>query len=737
MRQTIRHLLAVVALLCAAINIQPAAAEVPLGGFIPFVGIGLTRSFKPDSNDTFFMADPRSTYFGTPMGPNGNTANPYFDVALLDTGAATHILTQAAAATNAFGIRVPFSGEPDGFGGTNIQPIFGANGQIDLTITDPLGVFAAGMSQRTSNGGPLTMNTAAMRGQTSVAILEAPASWELPNIIGLPMAAQHGIVIRNSQPQVFAFNNGTTTRTLRTPDISLIPLGTGGQQGIARRTNLRLEPSSSFIAGPVYIQNLDITTFKFTENPLSPTVVDSGGLYLDVDITNDGNSLQDKRILFDTGADLTVFSEVFAASLGLDILLKTPDFHLEVEGAGGLASGVPGYYVEQLKIDAVGGPIILNHVPVAVLDVPNPNSPANVIDAILGMHLFADRDLVIDASPAAAGSGVPPRLYISDPITESHAWSAPGTTGTWATAANWSAAGTPGTLWVTTVKNTTASDKSAVVAANSQVYQVAVSATSTGRMIVDIQSGATLTTFGETRIDNGGTVVIQAGGKLDSQTVNIYGGTLAGKGSIFVGSGPVNGVVRNLAGQIAPGTLADPFGKLTITGDLSNLDQGKLSFDLGGLTPISQYDQISVDRSAFLGGTLEVSLNGFSPSVNDSFTLITAGKSVVGQFQLLMLPSSFTWNVAYNASNVVLTVTGIGTPGDFNNDGKVDGADYVVWRKTGGTPQQYQDWRSHFGAGPGSGGSIGGNAVPEPSTCLLAMLITCGLTLTRPARSAA
>jgi len=37
------------------------------------------------------------------------------------------------------------------------------------------------------------------------------------------------------------------------------------------------------------------------------------------------------------------------------------------------------------------------------------------------------------------------------------------------------------------------------------------------------------------------------------------------------------------------------------------------------------------------------------------------------------------------------------TNGDFNLDGKVDAADYVVWRKNGGTPNQYNDWRRNFG----------------------------------------
>jgi hypothetical protein len=69
--------------------------------------------------------------------------------------------------------------------------------------------------------------------------------------------------------------------------------------------------------------------------------------------------------------------------------------------------------------------------------------------------------------------------------------------------------------------------------------------------------------------------------------------------------------------------------------------------------------------------------------------------------------------------------------GDYNSDGNVDAADYVVWRKTNINGQQgYTDWRTNFGATGTSGGTgtlltgfvryispgVGaGAAVPEPA----------------------
>jgi hypothetical protein len=61
----------------------------------------------------------------------------------------------------------------------------------------------------------------------------------------------------------------------------------------------------------------------------------------------------------------------------------------------------------------------------------------------------------------------------------------------------------------------------------------------------------------------------------------------------------------------------------------------------------------------------------------------------------------------------------VGTPGDYNNDGKVNAADYVLWRKNPtafGGPGGYNVWRQNFGNPPGSGSSLGGGAVLEPTS---------------------
>jgi hypothetical protein len=91
--------------------------------------------------------------------------------------------------------------------------------------------------------------------------------------------------------------------------------------------------------------------------------------------------------------------------------------------------------------------------------------------------------------------------------------------------------------------------------------------------------------------------------------------------------------------------------------------------------------------------------------------------------------------VIYNPQSVVLTIAAAALPGDFNGNGGVDAADYVVWRKGLGTTytqNDYNIWRAHFGqtSGGGAGASVNA-AVPEPATLLLLMFAAAGWCLWR------
>src|SRR5262249_23640652 len=89
-------------------------------------------------------------------------------------------------------------------------------------------------------------------------------------------------------------------------------------------------------------------------------------------------------------------------------------------------------------------------------------------------------------------------------------------------------------------------------------------------------------------------------------------------------------------------------------------------------------------------------------------------------------------DVYYNPNFALIAGTAAaGVTGDYNNDGVVNAADYVLWRKGGPLqndptpgvqPGDYDVWRAHFGQTPGAGSSLSAGAVPEPTSAFLAAL---------------
>jgi hypothetical protein len=87
-------------------------------------------------------------------------------------------------------------------------------------------------------------------------------------------------------------------------------------------------------------------------------------------------------------------------------------------------------------------------------------------------------------------------------------------------------------------------------------------------------------------------------------------------------------------------------------------------------------------------------------------------------------------DVYYNP-NFALIAGSPGVTGDYNNNGVVDAADYVLWRKgstlqndptAGVQPGDYDVWRAQFGKPPGAGSSLTVGAIPEPGAALLIAL---------------
>ncbi|HEX9832108.1 MAG TPA: endo-1,4-beta-xylanase, partial [Mycobacterium sp.] len=137
---------------------------------------------------------------------------------------------------------------------------------------------------------------------------------------------------------------------------------------------------------------------------------------------------------------------------------------------------------------------------------------------------------------------------------------------------------------------------------------------------------------------------------------------------------------------------------------------------------------------------------------NDWWTDTEGNSDESGEYLIRAFKGEYEITVVHNGVDYVVPVVvnddmsinvslpfSIGLTGDYNDDGLVDAADYVVWRKFAGTmtdlpndngivgpvgAEHYNLWRANFGnSAPGSGAAFqtGVLPVPEPTSALLAI----------------
>jgi hypothetical protein len=194
----------------------------------------------------------------------------------------------------------------------------------------------------------------------------------------------------------------------------------------------------------------------------------------------------------------------------------------------------------------------------------------------------------------------------------------------------------------------------------------------------------------------------------------------------------------------------------TVSANAGNvLDLSSLTFNLaaGGGSPGDRtYDiRTSLDNFA-------TSLTGLAPinTIRPAFAPISVDLTAA-QFQNLASPITFqfrwftpTFNQNTDWDDITVNGTVVAGPqpvaGDYNGNGIVDAADYVVWRNTLGSTSDlrangdntgasanvvdqadYTFWRAHFGnSGSGSGLVLSGQ-VPEPGSIALGVLGVAGI----------
>jgi autotransporter-associated beta strand protein len=257
-----------------------------------------------------------------------------------------------------------------------------------------------------------------------------------------------------------------------------------------------------------------------------------------------------------------------------------------------------------------------------------------------------------------------------------------------------------------------------------------------------VDSGGLLQTGGGTTIELNGGLLVNNG--------NVTGTTDVNFGSLAKGTGTYGLVNVSQGGIFAPGNSPGIVTAAAVDFDNSPVSSGAptLQIELAGTTPGSQYDQLHVTGLLSLGGALNVVLDSpFVPAAGNSFDILDWG-TLAGTFSSISLPSltgGHTWNTSQLYTTGVLSVVAPGIPGDYNNNGIVDAADYTVWRDHLGqtfallnrsaantgliSTADYDVWKSDFGnhSGSGAGATAG---VPEPPSLLL---IAIGFSLLRSA----
>jgi hypothetical protein len=165
--------------------------------------------------------------------------------------------------------------------------------------------------------------------------------------------------------------------------------------------------------------------------------------------------------------------------------------------------------------------------------------------------------------------------------------------------------------------------------------------------------------------------------------------------------------------------LGNSPGQTTGT-DYEQLASGVLEIEVGGLG-LADYDRMTLSGVAQLGGELDVALlGGFSPVLNDMFTILSATGGILGSFaaedfSAASLGPGLAWDVLYNPTNVQLQVV---ADADLDGDGDVDGSDFLALQRT--NPSLIPQWEAQFGSVPASAAAVASvTSVPEPTAIVL------------------
>jgi hypothetical protein len=357
----------------------------------PVISLAITvTDLRQDDTDWFATAE--AGVSGSAL--TGATTNVIFGY--LDSGSSTHLVDYPDAL--AMGLQ-------DSFIGDNSFPVSGVDGvQVDLDISVPVGFFAQGMQDLDAVGQP---QPALMFGQGNFAagvnsLDNYNAGINPPTLIGAPFLFFFPAYIQNSQPvQSSVLGNSVSSPSVTfygDPQDPQIP-------ALTHTIFLQTRPTGA--VSVTYLLLLD-------EFPFVPSTMLLGDLSSALYFTassmafQEGTYTSSGAMLVDTGAQITLLSEIAAAELNLD--LQHPDFTVEVQGLVNTITA-PGFYIDSASVPALGGAVTWTNVPVIIVNVASPEG--GTLYGIFGSNLTARRDLVFN------GAASTPYLSVTDPIVPS------------------------------------------------------------------------------------------------------------------------------------------------------------------------------------------------------------------------------------------------------------------------------------------------------------------------------
>lgn len=237
-------------------------------------------------------------------------------------------------------------------------------------------------------------------------------------------------------------------------------------------------------------------------------------------------------------------------------------------------------------------------------------------------------------------------------------------------------------------------------------------------------SGGSVVANNPITVSGNGADINLSGGTFTADTVREAAGgdlNLSGAGRLAINH--FEGALSQTGGTLLSGSSA---GITNVTGAY-NLSGGALEIELfsGGASPMAgvDFDQLTAG-SASLGGELQVLLDSeYTPMPGDLFPIITTTNGVSGSFAIESLPTlagGLGIELRYGSHSVELLVTSAAA-GDFNNDGVVDGFDFLSWQR-GESPNPVSasdlaNWETNFGVALPVANKL--TAVPEPSCVAL------------------